>query len=142
MSPVEWIPMPVHRRILAVQVRDAQPARATSRGARSVVPDTSSAPVRPTCQAGDPLPMPREKLPESMPAKCEQGPRPPVGFAVPRFVRAPAQFRRKECTNKRSAVPCITRLVLYPMVTNGRFEVNSEKPYLHQPLGLCYVLPL
>src|SRR6476620_7048086 len=110
MSLVEWIRKPAHRRILAVRVRDAQSAHATSREARFVVPDTSFAPVRPTGQAGDPLPMPREKLPESMPAKCEQGPRPPVGFAVPRFVRAPAQFRRKECTNKRSAVPCITRL--------------------------------
>src|SRR6476620_8776288 len=139
MSPVEWIPMPVHKRILAVRVRDAQPAHATSREARSVVPDTSSAPVRPTCQTGDPLPMPREKLPESMPAKCAQGPRPPVGVAVPRFERAPAQFRKKECANKQSACPLSQGIVLYPMVTKGRSEVNSEKPYLHQPLGLCYV---
>src|SRR6476660_10592271 len=135
------MPMPAHRRILVVPVRDAQPAHATSREARFVVPDTSFAPVRPTCQAGDPLPMLREKLPESMPAKCEQGPRPPVGFAVPRFERAPAQFRRKECTNKQSAGPLSQGIGLYPMVTKGRSEVNSEKPYLHQPLGLCYVLP-
>ena len=119
--------MPAHRRILAVRVRDVQPPHATSPEARFVVPDTSSALVRPTCQAGGPLLMPREKLPESMPAKCEQGPRPPVGFAVPRFERAPAQFRKRGCTNKRSAVPLSQGVLLYPMVTNGRGEVNSEK---------------
>lgn len=133
--------MPAHRRILAVRVRDVQPPHATGPEARFVVPDTSSALVRPTCQAGGPLLMPREKLPESMPAKCEQGPRPPVGFAVPRFERVPAQFRRRGCTNKRSAVPLLQASGCIQWLQMVEAKSIPKKPYLHQPLGLCYVLP-
>src|SRR5262245_39867609 len=105
MSLAELIPRPAHTRAPAVAVRDAPPARGRSPEERSGRSDTSFVPIRPTYPVGGPLPTPREILRGSMPARYEPKPRRPVYFAVLRFEHAPAQFRRKECTNRQSAVP-------------------------------------
>src|SRR5512134_3227892 len=122
--------MPAHRKTLVVLTRDAQPAHATCPAERCGEPDTSSAPVRPTCPAGGPLQTPREKLPGSMREECEQGRRPPVYSAESRFERAPGRFRRKECTSRRCAVPSLQSILV---VSNG-YKRSGSSQYRENPI--------